>query len=302
MNRFLLCLVFAGAAVSAAAATPDPLDSKDDIVRRREFRRRLAADRAEALRIGTEHSDPVLRSRALLELFRDRGETALPLLDRAAADPDYRVRMTVLGCLKALPDSPARRAAAAKLQRSSGAPELAAAAGQLAFPFRFHRVKPRLSERPDWDYAITKVASVEVPSTGWKFRTDPEGKLHESGCFAPDFDDRAWRTIGVGLWEEQGFPNYDGYAWYRIAFTAPEKPACNAAELNFGGVDEEAWVWLNGVYVGQHAVGASGWDKPFQLDVTDEVRWGKVNLLVVRVYDRRFGGGIWKPIRLDVLR
>ena len=61
-------------------------------------------------------------------------------------------------------------------------------------------------------------------------------------------------------------------------------------------------MWLNGTFVGQHAVGVSGWDKPFQLDVTDEVRWGKRNLLVVRVFDARMAGGIWKPIKLDILR
>ena len=119
---------------------------------------------------------------------------------------------------------------------------------------------------------------------------------------AENFDDGSWKPIKVGNWETQGFPGYDGFAWYRIAFDAPAKVDCNAVELSFGGVDEEAWVWLNGVYVGQHAVGVSGWDKPFALDVTDELRWGKRNVLVVRVFDARQAGGIWKPIKLDVLR
>ena len=123
------------------------------------------------------------------------------------------------------------------------------------------------------------------------------------GWNEPGYDTREWEDIAVpGNWETQGFPDYDGFAWYRIAFDAPKKCESNAVELNFGGVDEEAWVWLNGTFVGQHAVGVSGWDKPFQLDVTDEVRWGEHNLLVVRVFDARMAGGIWKPIKLDILR
>ena len=61
-------------------------------------------------------------------------------------------------------------------------------------------------------------------------------------------------------------------------------------------------MWLNGVYVGQHAAGPSGWNEAFQLDVTEEIRWGGRNVLVVRVFDSKLGGGIWKPVKLDILR
>ena len=169
-------------------------------------------------------------------------------------------------------------------------------------PFKFQRTKQRLSERNDWDYAITTLSSTELPTEGWKFALDRAGNGHERGFFAVDLDDSRWKTLHVGHWETQGFPGYDGFAWYRIAFDAPAKVQCNAVELAFGGVDEEAWVWLNGVYVGQHAVGPSGWDKPFRLDVSDELRWGGRNVLVVRVFDSRKGGGIWKPVKLDILR
>ena len=298
-----LLLLFAVFAVCAAFADPPgkPGDEPGVALRAR-FRKMLREDRVRAIRFGLKHDDPVLRSRALLELFRDRREAALPELERAAADRDHRVRVTVLGCLRELPDTPARRKAAAILRKHAGDQTVAAAAGRIAAPFKFQRTKPRLCERDDWDYAITKVASVELPTRNWKFALDRKGDGHERNFYAPDFDDRSWSTVKVGNWEDQGFKNYDGFAWYRIVFDAPAKVDCNAVELNFGGVDEEAWVWLNGAYVGQHAVGASGWDKPFQLDVTDELRWGGRNVLVVRVYDARLAGGIWKPITLDILR
>ena len=302
MNKTAILLLFASVCAAFPAAAGEGLDAKNDIARRAAFRRMLERDRAGAIRAGLKHSDPVLRSRALLELFRDRREGALPELKRLAADRDFRVRMTVLGCLGELPNSPARRAAAVVLRQRSKEPALVAAAGKIAVPFRFYRKKPRLSERDDWDHAVAVVSSTELPTSGWRFVTDPEGTGHERGFFAETFDDSSWRPIGVGNWETQGFKDYDGFAWYRIAFDAPPKGDCNAAELNFGGVDEEAWVWLNGVYVGQHAEGMSGWNRPFQLDVTEELRWGGRNVLVVRVFDSRLGGGIWKPIKLDILR
>jgi len=295
LSVFSVCIAF-------SAAAGEGVDSENDVARRAAFRKLLERDRAAAIRKGLKHSDPVLRSRALLELFRDRREVALPELKRLAADRDFRVRMTVLGCLGELPDSSERRAVAKILRENSSEAVLSAAAGRIAAPFRFRRTKPRLSERDDWDYAITTLSSTELPVRGWKFTTDPEANGHERNFFAENFDDSRWKTIAVGNWETQGFPGYDGFAWYRITFDAPKKIDCNAVELGFGGVDEEAWVWLNGTYVGQHAVGTSGWDKPFALDVTDELRWGGRNVLVVRVHDARQAGGIWKPIKLDILR
>ena len=82
----------------------------------------------------------------------------------------------------------------------------------------------------------------------------------------------------------------------------PEKLDCNAVELYCPSVDECAWVWLNGVYVGQHDIGPSGWNKPFWIDVTADIRWGASNLLVIRVEDSAQAGGILKPMALEVLK
>ena len=83
----------------------------------------------------------------------------------------------------------------------------------------------------------------------------------------------------------------------------PPAPAeMKAVELYFRGVDESAWVWLNGKYVGQHDLGPSGWDKPFHLDVTGEILWGKENVLAVRVEDTQYGGGIWRPVSVEILK
>ena len=82
----------------------------------------------------------------------------------------------------------------------------------------------------------------------------------------------------------------------------PPKSACNAVEIHFGAVDETAWVWLNGKFVGQHDVGTAGWDRPFDLNITDEINWGGENILVVRVEDTLGAGGIWKPVVINLVK
>ncbi|HOQ29152.1 MAG TPA: beta galactosidase jelly roll domain-containing protein, partial [Armatimonadota bacterium] len=117
-----------------------------------------------------------------------------------------------------------------------------------------------------------------------------------------DLDDSKWPAIEIERsWESQGH-EYDGVAWYRGSFELPAKPDHNAVELHFDAVDECAWVWVNGIYVGQHDLGTAGWDRPFALDITREVRWGQKNQITVRVYDSAYAGGIWKPVRIDVLK
>ena len=73
-------------------------------------------------------------------------------------------------------------------------------------------------------------------------------------------------------------------------------------EIHFGAVDEAAWVWLNGKYIGQHDVGLAGWNKPFNLDITQEIQWGAENQLTVRVEDTAHAGGIWKPVSIEILK
>ena len=56
------------------------------------------------------------------------------------------------------------------------------------------------------------------------------------------------------------------------------------------------------IHVGQHDIGPEGWDKPFTLDVTDEIMWDAENQITVRVLDSKFAGGIWKPVALEALK
>ncbi len=133
----------------------------------------------------------------------------------------------------------------------------------------------------------------------WKFRTVSEQAGLRERWFAVDFDDSDWDAIRIGeFWELQGYPDYDGRAWYRVEFAIPSVPADTPLLLYFGAVDESAEVWINGRKAGQHRIGQSGWDKRFAVDITPFARPGDDNAIAVRVRDEIHMGGIWKSVKL----
>jgi len=71
------------------------------------------------------------------------------------------------------------------------------------------------------------------------------------------------------------------WAWYRREFTIP--PAWNGKHvlLHFGAVDYRAMVWVNGRLAGQH----EGGNVPFTFDITDDLKPGGPNAVVVRAED-----------------
>ena len=58
----------------------------------------------------------------------------------------------------------------------------------------------------------------------WRFRIDPDEVGLRDGWHRPGLDDGGWETIRIReFWEAQGRSPYDGAAWYRLDFTAPDK-------------------------------------------------------------------------------
>ena len=52
----------------------------------------------------------------------------------------------------------------------------------------------------------------------WKFHTG-----NDKSWKSPDFNDDDWNKINVpSVWENQGYEDYDGYAWYRLQFNLPQ--------------------------------------------------------------------------------
>src|SRR5918993_97999 len=84
--------------------------------------------------------------------------------------------------------------------------------------------------------------------------------------------------------------------WYRRTFTVPSGWQGRRVLLNFGAVDYECVVWINGETAGQHPGGHSS----FALDITDRLKAGD-KVVVLRVYDPATdmtiprGKQYWKP-------
>lgn len=77
----------------------------------------------------------------------------------------------------------------------------------------------------------------------WSFSTSWFGK--------PIKEASEWVDIIVpGPWEHQGFPKYDGFAWYKRTFTFPENLVSNDLVLLLGKIDDFDKVYLNGQLIG----------------------------------------------------
>ena len=170
---------------------------------------------------------------------------------------------------------------------------------------------------------LLATAACVSPSAGWKPAPGPLLSVH-----AKDLDPDAplpeyprpqlvrgrWENLN-GLWQFQGaaageaapcgtelaerilvpFPpesQLSGIgraverAWYRRSFDVPASWRGERVLLHFGAVDWEARVWVNGVEVGAHK---GGYD-PFSFDVTDALKPGRGQELVVGVVDPTDGG------------
>ena len=174
-------------------------------------------------------------------------------------------------------------------------------------PRKLKQVLPRAADLSDYSdektfakMRLTMTEVFDIPRDGWRFRRDESNAGIRQGWYRADLDDSSWRSMSVGkFWEEQG-EEYDGRAWYRVQFTAPAVEKGKRVFLAFGAADESAKVWLNGRFIGERDLGGKGWDKPFAVEVTREMRPGEENLLAVQVLDRGGAGGLWKSVKVMV--
>jgi sialate O-acetylesterase len=80
----------------------------------------------------------------------------------------------------------------------------------------------------------------------WKFQPGDDLRRKEA-----DFDDSGWGEIFVpAKWEDQGYRDYDGYAWYRKSFISPINTGNDKMVLIMGKIDDIDQVYINGTLVG----------------------------------------------------
>ena len=116
------------------------------------------------------------------------------------------------------------------------------------------------------------------------------------GAAAPDFDDRAWRTLdlphdwavevpfdGRGSHSHgykaigRNFPD-SSVGWYRKTFFIPQSDLGRRISVEFDGVFRDSRVWVNGHYLGNEPDGYTG----FACNISEFLNYGGNNVIAVR--------------------
>ncbi len=157
---------------------------------------------------------------------------------------------------------------------------------------------------PDFAEPLKKLRSMDMESYeqeqrdrlkqmfGGKIPTEDKGIIDgEPVWSAIDLDDGDWKSLVVPkYWEEQGYAQIDGVAWYRKEIKLTEEQSQTNVTLHLGKVDDSDITWVNGIEVGK-TEGPHDEDRIYTID-SKHLRPGK-NMLVVRVNDTGGNGGIW---------
>lgn len=125
----------------------------------------------------------------------------------------------------------------------------------------------------------------------------------------PGFDDSKWVTLQTNrAWDDQGFPNYNGFAWYRmhVKISSSLKEQANwkdSLRIYLAKIDDADEVYLNGVQIGkkgsfpnQPAGYVSAWDEEREYHISTKspaIKWDADNIIAIKVYDGNGLGGIF---------
>jgi len=124
----------------------------------------------------------------------------------------------------------------------------------------------------------------------WYKKNDP-GAGKENWA-SPDYDSSNWKTMKLPvMWENAGYPSFDGMVWFRKEFTLPKSWMGKDLLLSLSSVDDIDATWVNGTFLGT----TEGWITPREYIVSSKTVNEGVNVIVCRVLDTGGGGGIWNP-------
>lgn len=147
-------------------------------------------------------------------------------------------------------------------------------------------------------------------NSGWKFYLGDN-----SSASGQSFDDSSWEDVTLphdfsisqdfttsGEAESGFLPG--GTGWYRKSFTLTEAEADSTIVLSFDGVYSDAYVYVNGTYVGENHYGYTS----FAFDITDYVTCDGAteNVIAVKVVNNQpnsrwySGSGIYRNVTLIV--
>ncbi|GAB5537722.1 MAG: hypothetical protein Rubg2KO_39710 [Rubricoccaceae bacterium] len=211
------------------------------------------------------------------------------------------------------------------LERGGRMPPLYATA---SFSFRTYRLPPNLLRADGENVLAIRVydaelaggilegpVAVAVPTDrnpeSVPFVEDLAGPWHfrpgdDLAWAAPDMDATDWLTLHVpSIWETQGYPDLNGFGWYRKTVSLTDAQLENNLMLVLGAVDDIDQAFVNGVQVGSTGdfetllINDSDWRKERSYRVPRQALTAGENVIAIRVYDGTFDGGIYHgPVAL----
>jgi hypothetical protein len=147
---------------------------------------------------------------------------------------------------------------------------------------------------------------IDLVKQTWRFKPDPKDEGLKNNWHKPETKlDDSWKDIKIGKhWEAQGFPDLDGWAWYRLNLEIPKGWKDRDVYLNFEGVDDFYELYVNGQFVGKGGdfeKKITAFDERKSQRITKQVKPGETCTIAIRVNDFQGAGGIHRPITLSTL-
>ncbi len=128
---------------------------------------------------------------------------------------------------------------------------------------------------------------------GWKVKRAADGSGLDKEFQRPDFDDSSWDDHEVVVGKT---PFGDRRIFYRVWVDVPASWKGKSSTIQFGGVDDDAVVYVNGKRVGEH----KGWNDPFGCMVTKRIKPGEKNLIALDCTNGSGPGGIHQAVTLRI--
>lgn len=147
--------------------------------------------------------------------------------------------------------------------------------------------------------AYSAVASASENRRLYNLRGDWKFRMGDNVQWAdPQFNDKRWDEIYVpARWEDEGYPGYDGYAWYRKHFDVSSSWMSKDIILEMGRIDDADEVYINGQLVGSTGSFPPDYSSAYDVERSypipkELLKPGDDNVIAVKVYDGGGYGGI----------
>lgn len=127
----------------------------------------------------------------------------------------------------------------------------------------------------------------------WFYKLDPEKVGITQKWFEKNRVPYDGKISVPNFFETQIGKEFDGWLWYFREFEISSLDKSKNLAIFFEGVDDDASIWVNGKFVGEH----QGYSERFYFNLNDFITEGK-NFISVLVSDDGGPGGIYKSVYL----